>query len=82
MSDQFSQSPEEAAKKFEALYITAQQIADAVGVSRASVFSARNSGRLPNGFNIGSTYIWERAFIKPYVDSWKDKMLQMRSGAQ
>ncbi len=69
-----SDNSEQAKAKFEEQYITANQIAEHVGVSRTSVHTARTSGRLPNGFDIGSTFIWERYSIQPIIDTWRDKI--------
>lgn len=68
----YSMTASEAQSLFDKQYITAQQIADHVGVSRVSVFNARKSGKLPNSIKLDSTFLWEREFIQPYMDSWKN----------
>lgn len=77
----FSSTEEETKRLFEEKYITAQQLADHVGVSRVSVFKARTGGKLPNAVAMGATYIWERAYIMPIVNAWKETV-KLRSGAE
>lgn len=76
-------SPTDASAKeqFERFYITSQKVADFVGVSRHSVFKAREQGKLPRSFSIGSTFIWEREFIMPYLEAWKHNV-EVRSTAE
>lgn len=67
-----------AQAQFERFYITSQQISEFVGVSRHSVFKAREQGKLPRSFSIGAVFLWEREFIMPYLESWKNTV-QARS---
>lgn len=69
-------SPEQ--QKFHERYITAPEIADELGVSRVSVFRARERGALPDAIYVGDhrIWIWERTKIRPHIDAWKKNMLE------
>lgn len=60
-------------QRFDALYITSNEVARRVGVTRAGLLQARRSGQLP-GFvlvNGNDIVIWERAAIEPYLKAWE-----------
>ncbi len=73
-SDTYTIQQIAALERFRAQYITSAEIAAEVGVSRISVFNARKSGRLPCAIDVGGNYIWERPYIQPYIDSWRDRL--------
>lgn len=69
-------SPEQ--QRFHEQYITAPEIADEVGVSRVSVFRARERNALPNAIYVGDhrIWIWERVQIRPHIEAWKKNMAE------
>lgn len=71
----------DAQSLFESRYITAQQIADYVDVTRVSVFNARKSGKLPGSIAVGATFVWERDQIQPYIETWRETLRISRSVA-
>lgn len=62
-----------AQQRFDELYITSTEIGEELNVPRPTVLYARRRGLLPNSVAINDKqiYIWERAFIRPYIDAWK-----------
>lgn len=60
-------------QRFEDQYITSSQIMEELGWSRANVFYARKTGKLPGAISVneGSFFIWERSSIQQYIDAWK-----------
>lgn len=62
--------------EFNAKYITAKEIAETVGVSRAAVSTAITTERLPKPFYVGTSTVqlWERDKIQPHLDSWKQSL--------
>lgn len=66
----------QAQTEFDAKYISASEIAQELGVYRASVHHARRRGDLPNPILVGPNmiFIWERASIRPFIDAWKTRL--------
>lgn len=59
-------------ERFDRCYISTNEIASLVGVTRATILNARKEGKLPgsislDGFNF---YLWEREQIQPTIDAW------------
>ena len=65
-----SQRIETPQQRFDAAYITAQEIMDRVGVTRPTTLSRMNS-RYPV-IKIGNTYFWERTpETSAFIDAWE-----------
>lgn len=66
-----SQTP---AQKFKALYMTASEVCDDVGVTRAALTKAILRGDLPDPIYVSSTFVvWEREIAAPFISIWKAK---------
>lgn len=77
MSDTTNETPQQV---FDRTYITSQQIANELELSRTSIFAARKRGQLPHPIIIDSqTFIWERTKVEPILKAWKNS-LQFRKG--
>lgn len=65
---------------FHRKYITSAEICKEVGVSKMSLMWARNSGWLPGEIFIqaGSVLIWERDWIRSFIDAWKEDREKQR----
>lgn len=71
----------EAQVRFDQTYISTNEIASTVGVTRATVLNARKEGRLPGSiclvdFNL---YLWEREQIKEPLKAWIDSVKARRN---
>lgn len=49
------------------LALSAEEVADALGISRAHVFRLASSGRLPSSFRLGRAVRWDRATIEAWL---------------
>lgn len=70
-----------AQERFKEKYITAPEVCEFVGVSRATLMNARRRGLLPDPVDLHSKlFMWEREPVMPYLEAWK-LMLNVRRGA-
>lgn len=69
--------------RFDAIYISSNEIAADVGVSRTAVLHARKRGLLPDPIvvNGNQIIIWERDVVAPFVAAWKTILGVRRAGA-
>jgi len=60
-------------ERFDALYITSNEIQERMGVVRSSILHARQRGMLPDPIMVRgvNTFIWERDGIEEYLKSWE-----------
>lgn len=68
-------SSTEQEKLFSKLFITTSEVCDRVGVSRAAVAQCKANGKLPEGFNIGTTTVWLRETLEPSLAVWENERL-------
>lgn len=70
----------QAQELFDKRYITAPEIMGQLGVSRAAMQYARRIGKLPSPIQVAGNlvFVWEREQIKPYLDAWKQELLNRR----
>lgn len=66
---------EEQEKLFSKLFITSSEVCDRVNTSRAAVAQRRGNGKLPDGFQIGTTTVWLRATLEPALEVWENERL-------
>lgn len=70
-----------AQAEFDKRYITTSEIMSLMGVTRTTVFTAKNTGKLPDPIDVqGKICIWERDKVDPYLSAWKI-VLDVRRGA-
>lgn len=68
-------------EEFDAIYITASEVREYLGVNRSTLVSGKERGLLPppilaNGAQI---QLWKRDQVQPYLDAWR-LILQVRRG--
>jgi len=49
------------------LALSAEEVAEALGISRAHVFRLASSGRLPSSFRLGRAVRWDRATLEAWL---------------
>lgn len=59
-------SPSERNEPFR-LALSAEEVAEALGISRAHVFRLASSGRLPSSFRLGRAVRWDRATLEAWL---------------
>lgn len=67
---------------FDDLYITASEIMETLGISRAAFLYARLRGKMPQApivVNKGRLLIWHRKEVQPIINSWKQEIDQRKS---
>lgn len=47
--------------------LSAEEVAEALGISRAHVFRLASSGRLPRSFRLGRAVRWDRATLEAWL---------------
>ena len=62
-----------AQTEFDRKYITSTEIIKYLGISRAALFYARNSQKLPEPIELNDRrlLIWERPVVQPYLEAWR-----------
>lgn len=64
-------------QQFDSKYISSQEIAEYVGVTKVAVFKAFETGRIPQPpITVGGgrgIHLWVRADITPALIEWKNK---------
>lgn len=70
-----------AQKRFDELYITSSEICKELNVNRCTLLQARQRGLLPDpiAVNDAQIYVWERATVRPFVDSWYQSLIAHRN---
>lgn len=66
-----------AQEQFNQRYITASEIMETLGISRAGFLYARRSERLPEApicVNHGRLLIWLRSEVEPILTIWKEEL--------
>lgn len=69
-------------EEFDQVYIMSGEIAARLGVARASIIHAKNTGTLPDpiqpssGMNI---FFWKREAVEPFIAAW-ETMLKAKRG--
>lgn len=69
MSDQ-----KNAQQRFDEKYISSGELCRVYGLDRICVMRARQDGHLPNPVRIGTTFIWEREALEPYLTQFLRKV--------
>lgn len=66
---------------FDRRYITANEIAKRLHVTRQAVHFARTRGTLPEPILVGPDmiYIWDRQLLEPHLAEWK-RRIQTKQG--
>jgi len=49
------------------LALSAEEVAEALGISRAHVFRLASSGRLPSSFRLGRAVRWDKATLEAWL---------------
>lgn len=70
-----------ALTKFHELYVTATEICESLGVSRAAVHYRHKHGNLPGCISLQKVHVWEREQITPHIERWKQSLEQRGAGA-
>lgn len=67
------------------LALAAEEVAEALGISRAHVFRLASSGRLPRSFRLGRAVRWDKAELQAWVAAGapnRDRWEEMRAGGR
>jgi excisionase family DNA binding protein len=61
-----STNPSDSHEPFR-LALSAEEVAQALGISRAHVFRLASSGRLPSSFRLGRAVRWDKATLEAWL---------------
>ena len=62
----------------ENMYITANELAEMLHLTRGSVYTMRRKGILPEGKKIGGVRRWSAKEIQEFMKAWKEQWTQWR----
>ncbi len=70
----------EAQERFNARYISSNEICKSLQIERSMLHNGRQRGILPNPISVPGVngYIWERDALEPFLDAWKISLASRR----